>query len=311
MALTKTNSRLTVRFSGRNGLSKRVAAMESQFLVAGDKNVAQLLVKKATLSEFSKGQEVLRQGDFEDDLWFIFGGSVEILVNQRVVAIREAGDHVGEIGLLDTTAVRSATVRALEDTVLARVSEADFTKIATQNPLLWRRIALGLAKRLKERNKFQAPKRQQAAVFIGSSSEGLDIAKQVYAKLLRQKVVPVLWSQGVFECSKTTIEDLVRVSGESDFAIIVLTADDVTRSRGRAKRSPRDNVIFELGLFMGAITRERTYIVAPKGIDLKLPTDLLGVTYLSFQFTKGVSLSVSLKPVIAELRKLIKRHGPL
>ena len=218
---------------------------------------------------------------------------------------------MGEIGLLDTTAVRSATVRALDDTVLARVSEADFTKIATQNPLLWRRIALGLAKRLKERNKFQAPKRQQAAVFIGSSSEGLDIAKQVYAKLLRQKVVPVLWSQGVFECSKTTIEDLVRVSGESDFAIIVLTADDVTRSRGRAKRSPRDNVIFELGLFMGAITRERTYIVAPKGIDLKLPTDLLGVTYLSFQFTKGVSLSVSLKPVIAELRKLIKRHGPL
>ena len=80
----------------------------------------------------------------------------------------------------------------------------------------------------------------------------------------------------------TAIEDLVAQAGTSDFAIIVLTGDDVTKSRGRAMSSPRDNVIFELGLFMGSLSRERTFIVAQKDVDLKLPTDLLGVTTLRF-----------------------------
>jgi predicted nucleotide-binding protein len=50
-------------------------------------------------------------------------------------------------------------------------------------------------------------------------------------------------------------------SKETDFAAFVVTADDVTASRGRRKASPRDNVVFEIGLFMGAIGRERTFVV--------------------------------------------------
>jgi predicted nucleotide-binding protein len=46
-----------------------------------------------------------------------------------------------------------------------------------------------------------------------------------------------------------------------DFAILVLTPDDLTQSRGKQQPSPRDNVVFELGLFIGALGRDRVFMV--------------------------------------------------
>ena len=92
-----------------------------------------------------------------------------------------------------------------------------------------------------------------------------------------------LWKdRGVFRPSLTTIEGLAAAADGSDFAVLVLGADDFTTSRGATKLAPRDNVILELGWFMGAIGRERTYVIKPQKADLKLPTDLLGVTMLSY-----------------------------
>jgi hypothetical protein len=59
----------------------------------------------------------------------------------------------------------------------------------------------------------------------------------------------------------------------------VLTADDVVESRGERKGSPRDNVLFELGLFMGHIGRPRTFFISDRGARIMLPTDLAGITY--------------------------------
>ena len=200
---------------------------------------------------------------------FILGGSVSVMVNGREVARCTVGDHVGEMCLLDTTALRSATVRAIEPTVVGKLSVEHFTQIALRHPEMWRRMALGLSHDLREWHKVHAAPRAEPAVFIGSSSEGLRIADSIYRSLRRSPVVPRLWTKGVFECSKTTIEDLIRIVDEIDFAIMVLTDDDVTRSRGRSVCSPRDNIIFELGLFMGALSRDRTYIVSQQGVDIR------------------------------------------
>ena len=222
-----------------------------------------------------------------------------------------ARNHIGEMALLDTTAKRSATISTTEPSVLVKVSEAKFATIANDHPELWRRVAIALGNRLRERNKFQTPPRNQPVVFIGSSSEGLIFANAIAKSLRRQPYVLKPWTQGVFECSQTIIEDLMQATRETDFAILVLTTDDITRSRGNSKPSPRDNVIFELGLFMGAIGRERTYIVAPKGIKLKIPTDLLGVNCLMFHAKRGRTVARNLQNVTSELRKLIDKYGPI
>ena len=122
----------------------------------------------------------------------------------------------------------------------------------------------------------------QPTIFIGSSSEALDIAEALEFHL--HKVMNVdIWDYGIFKIGKSLLESLVNSLDRFDFAIFVLTQDDLVESRGSLKYSPRDNVIFEIGLLIGRIGRERTFIVHEKGIALKLPSDLLGITVKTFQ----------------------------
>jgi predicted nucleotide-binding protein len=78
----------------------------------------------------------------------------------------------------------------------------------------------------------------------------------------------------VFGLSQGTLESLVDAVERFDFAVIVLTADDVIIMRETRTQTPRDNVMFELGLFMGAIGRGRTFVVCPNTPGLTLPSDL-------------------------------------
>lgn len=66
-----------------------------------------------------------------------------------------------------------------------------------------------------------------------------------------------------------------------DFGVVVATPDDTTVSRGIEQLSARDNIVLEFGLFAGALGRKRTYLLATG--DLKLPTDVLGLTRLPYR----------------------------
>jgi hypothetical protein len=68
--------------------------------------------------------------------------------------------------------------------------------------------------------------------------------------------------------------------------VLVLTPDDWTTSRGERALSPRDNVIFELGLFMGRLGRTRTFIVHQTGAQVKMPSDLAGVTTAQYDWPR-------------------------
>ncbi len=146
------------------------------------------------------------------------------------------------------------------------------------------------------------------SVFVGSSSEGLKIAEAIQVGLDRACEV-VLWSQGVFGLATGTLEALVEKSQNFDFAILVLTPDDMASSRGVEKAQPRDNVLIELGLFIGVLGRARTFIVYDHAAGIKLPTDLAGVTHASFQSHKDGNLVASLGAACTEIKTAIEKLG--
>jgi predicted nucleotide-binding protein len=89
----------------------------------------------------------------------------------------------------------------------------------------------------------------------------------------------------------------------------VISPDDEVTSREEEYSAPRDNTVFELGLFMGKLERSRTFILQEFGADVKIPTDLLGITPLSYKLSKGGNLTRALAPVCTELRKIISGLG--
>jgi CAP12/Pycsar effector protein, TIR domain len=125
------------------------------------------------------------------------------------------------------------------------------------------------------------PVRPRPLIFIGSSSEGLDIARALQAALYNE-AEPVIWSQGVFGLSGGTLETLLQESDNFDFAVFILSADDLVVKRGQQGNAARDNVLFELGLFMGRLGRDRTFFVYSRTDQLLLPSDLAGVTAASY-----------------------------
>lgn len=138
-------------------------------------------------------------------------------------------------------------------------------------------------------------------VFVGSSVEGLSIAEHLQLGL-DYHAECTLWSQGVFGLSGGTLESLMKAVKEFDFAVLVLTPDDLVQKRSASKNSPRDNVLFELGLFMGALGRERTYIVYCRDVSIDLPTDLAGVTAATFAKRTDSNLQAALGPVCTRVK---------
>jgi predicted nucleotide-binding protein len=284
--------------------------LDKHSIFGGDKKLIDEIVKKATIEQYASNSVLIQQDGEDSDIFFVISGKVLIEVNGRVINKRVAGQHVGEMALIDSTARRSATVRASELTVVARLSESKFSQIANQFPILWRRLALELGDRLRQRNRLVPDRRLKPHIFIGSSTEALTVAKELKKGLIGNGLTTQLWTDGIFTASKTTIEALELALTNSDFAILVLAPDDTVTSRGKTTDAPRDNVIFELGLFMGALSRGRTFLVTPRKFEIKLPTDLLGITRLTYLRKSREQRVASIKFICREIKKLVFSNGP-
>jgi hypothetical protein len=132
------------------------------------------------------------------------------------------------------------------------------------------------------------------SVFVGSSSEGLRFAKGVRESLEDgrgfpggtngQRVEVTLWSEDFFKPGTTFIEALTDGLPRFDFAVLLLTPDDMVVKREVSSFGPRDNVLFELGLFMGHLGKSRTFVlVQDDGREgLSMPSDLAGLVTASY-----------------------------
>jgi CRP/FNR family cyclic AMP-dependent transcriptional regulator len=301
---------LADRFVGEQGRPRLVAALRQNRIVYED-SFAEELAAILHIAVVSSGTNLIRQGGSDDDLFFILAGRVSINVKEREMAIRDAGRHVGEMSLLDPAARRSATVTALEETVVGRVSEAEFTRLGHKYPECWRLIAKDLADRLRQRNRFVMQPNPRPILFVGSSTESSTIARTIGRLFEHDDIVVRVWTdRDIFGASTFPIEALEDLVRTSDFAVIVMTPDDTTVSRGVQQGSPRDNAVFELGLFMGSLSRKRTFLAVPQGADIKIPSDLLGLTQLRYPplLAQG-DLAGSLSPLCDDLRRIIVGLG--
>lgn len=148
-------------------------------------------------------------------------------------------------------------------------------------------------------------------IFIGSSVEGLNIAYAVQQNLKHDAEITV-WDQGVFELSQTIIESLIAILEKCDFAIFVFSPDDITRIRKKQFLSVRDNVIFELGMFIGKLGRHRSFIIMPDKPAFHIPTDLLGITAGKYDTSRtDGSFQAATGPVCHQIRIQIKKLGLL
>jgi len=121
-------------------------------------------------------------------------------------------------------------------------------------------------------------------LFVGSASENLDVAYAVQENLENVAEVTV-WTQGVFNPSRYNLESLAEALFETDFGVFVFAPNDVTSMRGQERATVRDNVIFELGMFVGRLGRERSFILVPRSesANLHLPSDLLGLSPATYE----------------------------
>lgn len=147
-----------------------------------------------------------------------------------------------------------------------------------------------------------------ARLFIGSSSEGRDIARNLQEELNGICLVE-RWDQGVFELSGYTLDSLLDLANRVDFAVLVATPDDTTTSRGHESPAARDNIVLEFGLFAGALGRERVYLLATD--QLKLPTDVLGLTRLPYQSRPDENYRAAVNGAVIQIEQRIKALGRL
>lgn len=145
-------------------------------------------------------------------------------------------------------------------------------------------------------------------IFIGSSKESLVVAEVIQANL-QYEAETVIWSQGLFRPGAGTLETLLAEAPKFDFAILVLHADDLIESRGQSLLAPRDNVMFELGMFMGTLGRDRTFFLYNRDRPPKLPSDLAGITALAYAEPTRGPLDAALGPACRDVKEAIRRLG--
>jgi len=141
-------------------------------------------------------------------------------------------------------------------------------------------------------------------IFLGSSGQQAQLLESLTRGL--EDIADVEPWTTTFNPGTSTLQRLVDLTHEVDFAAFIFAADDWT-SHGEApgQASPRDNVVFEAGLFGGVIGMKRTFILHANGA--KLPTDLLGLTCVRYAETNEAEL----QEINQKLRTAIEAEGRL
>lgn len=134
------------------------------------------------------------------------------------------------------------------------------------------------------------------SIFIGSSGEFIQVARELEARLKAELGVNVtVWDDpSVFRLGQNNMDSILTAPHFFDYSILILGPDDLITSRGKRGKAPRDNVIFELGFFLGSQGRKRAFAIVlerppkaggKKAASIKIPSDLAGEQFVPVALT--------------------------
>jgi hypothetical protein len=148
-------------------------------------------------------------------------------------------------------------------------------------------------------------------LFIGSSKEGLDIAL-----LLKEKVdsecgdwiETEIWNDGsIFSLNKNALDSLLKAARKFDYGVLVASKDDISISRGVTKGAPRDNVLIEMGMFLGSLGLTRAFLLVEE--ETKLPSDYNGITLPFYNKSTLGSVDAAIDKIIGAFNGTKKSYN--
>jgi hypothetical protein len=148
-------------------------------------------------------------------------------------------------------------------------------------------------------------------LFIGSSREGLPIAEMV-KEYLSDFADCNIWNEDVFDFGRSYFETLMELLSLYEYGVMVGTADDlsINEERNVHQMEARDNVLFELGMFLGRLGREKVFFVKERSI--KTPSDLLGISLAEFTDKNAPDIEEQIKKLCERIKNQIaKRAGEI
>ena len=160
------------------------------------------------------------------------------------------------------------------------------------------------------KGKKRVVKAEKPEMFIASSTESLRVNHELQAAL-QHNFTARSWTAGTFQPSQFPLPSLEKELERAKYAVFVFAKDDTIISRGKQSEMVRDNVILELGMFVGRLGSQRCFVVVPKNRGkLKIPSDLEGFTPISYDDELfETSPQVAVTPVATAIERAIKLHS--
>ena len=273
-----------------------------------NQDIAQELAQEGELLSYQPGEYIIKQGDYDQDVYYILAGKAQLHINGAILPYERGEDmSVGELSTFNASQARTASLFVTAETVALKVKPDFFQEFLNKHPSVALFLLKDVSSRLAQRNDLINKSNEKPKLFIISTVESIEVARQVKLDFNHDDIDVTIWN-AAFEPSSYTLESLEKAVKESDFGLAIMQGDDLVVSRGAEFSAPRDNVIFELGLFMGYLSRSRTLIAVPQGGKVKLASDLQGLTILDYKV--GANSKFDVTNLVTTLRNHIKSLGP-
>jgi hypothetical protein len=119
----------------------------------------------------------------------------------------------------------------------------------------------------------------QPRIFVGSSTEAIELARSIGVAIETAGMTPVVWDTGAFPVGSTLLERIESLAEDFEGAVLLFTPDVHSVRSGQTTQEPVSNIMFEYGFLSARLTRRRVAICLFE--DAALPSDLHGVRVIN------------------------------